>query len=350
MTTEPYRVLHFIGHGGFDIVGNVEAPRAHLCFLRADGSRHSHPTDADTLTTMLKNTSVSLAVITACQSAAPTPPTPNDPIDAGPLGTGAFEGVAQRLVTGESPVIAAVGMQFDLEDEAAVEFSNTFYKNLLRPDVALDEVVTLARQALVTKLEAGHRAWVTPAVYWRCIDGRVFDVATQREDIDERTLTQLQDIDTRLGIYRAQIVKIVAKPPEERTALRPIWLDNINNIEILQAQRAELSRESLRMCGSHAIPGQEVRCRMSLRLRYAGIVSLIRFDVEYPAEAISFAGADSGAAVAEPPLTDTSSPGVVRVALDNPVAAGSGPRKSTSWHSLGSSWPTVCSPRSWTSG
>jgi hypothetical protein len=92
-------------------------------------------------------------------------------------------------------------MQFDMESEAAVIFSKTFYTRLLAPDPTdgspegseratggspegserategrVDQVVTQCRKALVAAMDAGHRAWITPVLYSRCKDGRVFDM------------------------------------------------------------------------------------------------------------------------------------------------------------------------------
>jgi hypothetical protein len=331
LTRKPYQVLHFIGHGGFDVVGDVEAPRAHLCFVRPDGSGLSDPTDADTLTAILRNTDVRLVVITACSSAAPTPPIPGDP-DAGPLGTGAFDGVAQRLVTGISPVTAAVGMQFDLEDVAAVEFSRAFYENLLQPDVALDEVVTLARRALVVRLQAGHRAWVTPAVYWRCKEGKVFSIDASRIELSADALAQIRDVDIRLGIYRAQIEKIAARPPEERAALEEFRLDALSNLDKLHAQRADLVGESVRLLGGRAAPHGEIRCRVSLRLHQPGTVGLVQFILEYPTAALTFSGSDPGADVTGRPLTAAYGQGALQVAIVDP---GRGERWAPREYELG---------------
>jgi hypothetical protein len=317
LTEKPYQVFHFIGHGGFDSVGDVEAPRAYLCFVRPDGSGKSHPTDALTLSELLRNTSVRLVVITACSSAAPTPASPNDPIDPGPLGTGAFEGVAQRIVGGVSQVNAAIGMQFDLESDAAVEFSRAFYRNLLRPGVALDEVVTQARKALVGALEAGHRAWVTPTVYWRCKDGRVFDIDPSEGDLDDQTLARIHDLDLQLDFHRAQIVKIAGKTAEERAALEPFRQEGIGDVERLLADRAELLGETVRLTGGRFAAGAELRFRLSLRTRQAGAVSLIGCTVEYPADVLSFLEAKAGGGFPAAPLT-AAQDGSVQVLVEPP--------------------------------
>ena len=327
---KPYHILHFIGHGGFDIVGDVETPRAYLCFLRSDGTKLTDPTDADTLSTILRNTSLRLVVITACSSAAPTPPLPND-TDPGPLGTGAFDGVAQRLVTGIAPVTAAVGMQFDLENDAALEFSKGFYTHLLTPGLPLDEVVTLARRDLVTRLQAGHRAWVTPAVYWRCIGGNVFDIDASVGKIDDATLGQIHDIDVGLDFHRAQVAKIVAKPAAERAALQSFLVDYLDAIDGFIDERWKLLGETVGLVGGRAAPDQPLACRLVLRMRKAGRIDSIRFRVEWAATAATFASATAGGDVSDAPATIVTGTGVDVVFLD--------PSKGASWkagaHELG---------------
>jgi hypothetical protein len=317
LKAKPFHVLHFIGHGGFDVVGDVEVPRAHLCFVRPGNSR-SDPTDADTLLVMLRNTGVRLVVITACSSAAPTPPLIPEPLDPGPLGTGAFEGVAQRLVAGVSGVTAAVAMQFDLEDIGAVEFSKVFYENLLQPGLALDEVVTMARQALVTLLQAGHRAWLTPAVHWRCQGGNVFEIDPTVRQLDAQTLGELQAIDTQLAVYREYVQKIEAEPAAVRTAVNDLRLEWIMRIQQLMSQRGELVGESVRLQGARVAAGQEATCRLSLRMRQPGTVGLINLRVQYPDDRLVFAGSDAGSNVGGPPAIAPLSAGVLQMVFVNP--------------------------------
>ena len=303
LVKKPYHVLHFIGHGGFDVVGDDATPSAYVCFVRDDGSGKSDPTDALTVSEMLRNTTVRLVVITACSSAAPTPPQPGDPIDAGPLGTAAFDGMAQRLVSGVSPVSAAIGMQFDLESSGAVAFSRSFYENLLEPGIALDEIVTRARKALVGELNPGHRAWVTPTVYWRCKNGLVFDIELSEGELPDDVLAKIHDIDLQLGFHRGQIEKIASKTAEERAALAGFKSDAIADIEKLVADRAELLGETIRLTWDRAAAGPNFRCRLSLRMRQAGVVESVSCTAEFPPGTLSYVGAEAADGLPGPPLT-----------------------------------------------
>lgn len=166
-------IFHFIGHGGFDPVGSDPTSQAYITLIREDSNASDWLTAYD-LANLLHNTDVQLVVFTSCASAAPTP-------DEEPYSVGAFDGMAQRLLTGPSGVSAAVAMQFDMEEKAAVTFSQAFYQHLLEPDTTLTGVVTFARKQVSIKMGIAHRAWVTPTVYCRCLDGRVFELVDPQE-------------------------------------------------------------------------------------------------------------------------------------------------------------------------
>jgi CHAT domain-containing protein len=242
-------VLHFIGHGRVDVVDEDPTPRAYIYLLR-EGSNRSHPVDADTLAVMLQSTSVRLVVLTACSTAQPAP-------DGQSHNAGAFNGVAQGLLDreGDDGPAAVVAMQFDLEETAAVVFTGSFYRNLFAPDRPLDEVVSLARQDLVTRFDLGHRAWVTPAVYSRRIGGRVF----------------------------------------------------------------ELLGETLELRGDMGRPGHLVSCWLMLGLRTAARIDLVSLKIDYPAERLAFEGASPGSASAHTiPLTGSAHGRPLEVAIVNP--------------------------------
>ena len=92
-------ILHFVGHGGFEVALDGYPSQGFLCFQGEDDL--SDPMTADDLAVLLRNSSVRLAVMTACSSAKPAP---MNPAGLNPYDTLAFEGVAQKLVTGISGV------------------------------------------------------------------------------------------------------------------------------------------------------------------------------------------------------------------------------------------------------
>lgn len=313
-----YHVLHFVGHGGFDVVGDDPTPRAHLCFVRPD-SGSTDPVSADELTVLLRNTSIGLVVITGCSGAAPTP-------NQEPYAVGAFDGIAQRLVSGVTGVTAAVAMQFDLESMAAVEFARVFYQNLLRPELSLDEVITLVRKQLaggVPGLGAGHRAWVTPVVYWRCRD-RVFEIEATRVRLSDAVLEQLRGIDVQVANYVRTLKdfssEMARQPSEVRAILTnsALRLGLIAEVERLHGEKQALLGESVRLQGGRTGAGREIACCLTIRLVNAGMVNVVQVLVGFPDGKLTFLGADKGAGVDAPAAIAPDGPGRLRVVLINP--------------------------------
>ncbi len=311
LAAQPYHIVHFIGHGGFDVVGDDPTPRAHLCFVRPD-SPESDPMDAPTLLEALRNTPVRLVVITACSSAAPTP-------DQEPYSTGAFEGVAQRLFSPGSDISGVVAMQFDMEEQAAVTFTKTFYTHLLTPGRRLDEVVTLARKQLVMLLQSGHRAWVTPAVFWRCRDGQVFDLAPLVAPLDDATQAKLREIEVEQKAYRRILADMQRQPAEIRQSLSPLRLQYRQELEALEHRRGQLLGETVRLWGGSARLGQVFESRLTLQLRAPGRIDLIQVTVQYPTVQMAFQKVVAGQHFAgSPPVVIEPTEGQVQVVLPTP--------------------------------
>ena len=265
-------VVHFCGHGGYSTVGDDPTPRPHLCFVRPD-DKNTNAIDADTLAVKLKNRAVRLVVLTACAGAAPGPA-------GGPYWPGALEGIAQRLVLGPSGVSAAVAMQFDLEEDAAVAFSRAFYGKLLEPGCSLDEAVTHARMEISQVKQVGHRAWVNPVVFWRCTDGQVFKIAPGIDPASVEALRLAQvELDANLHFLSA---------PGLTAPMAGFVLEKVAAVE---SRRAELHRQCVRLSPETAPPGGPLRLRILLRTRTAGTVDQVRFRVAWPL--------DPGAVVAE---------------------------------------------------
>jgi hypothetical protein len=286
LQSKRFHIVHFIGHGAFDIVGDDPSPRPHLCLENAD--HQSDPLDAETLQMLLLNSDVRLVVMTACSSANPTP-------EEEPYHARAYDGVAQRLIGGGSGVSAVVAMQFDLESDAAVTFSRIFYTNLLRPDRTLDEVVTLCRQALVGQMDAGHRAWVTPVVYWRCKDGQVFELEAVKVEHDEQTQTKLNEIDAILGVYMKNIAEVRSMPQEMQNAAMPLVAGWQREVEGLYEQRGRLLGDTLRLRGGPVEAGGATQCRLTLQLRTPARIGDVSVLVRYPTDKVHFGGASAGA-------------------------------------------------------
>ena len=312
-----YHVLHFIGHGGFDVVGDDPTPRAHLCFVRPDGGL-TDPVSADELTVLLRNTSIGLVVITSCSSAAPTP-------NEEPYAVGAFDGIAQRLVSGVTGVTAAVAMQFDLEPMAAVEFTRVLYQNLLRPELSLDEVITMVRKQLaggVPRLGVGHRAWVTPVVYWRCRD-RVFEIDATRAELDDDVLQPLRGIDIQLENYVRTLRDFDTEAAKQKPDVRDLLTDSafrrdlIAEVNRLHDEKQKLLGESVRLRGGRTGAGHEIECRLTIRLVAPGTVNMVQLQVAYPDGKLTFLPAVKADVAAEAETTQPG-PGQIQVRLNSP--------------------------------
>ena len=145
--------------------------RAHLLFERPT-SRESDPVGADEFGVALNRPDLRLrlVVLTACSSAAAQP---KDPGESKYLAN-AFDGVAHHLLRA-TDVSAVVAMQFDLEVAAAKVFAREFYKSLLADQEDIDVAVSRCRQELATRFDLGSGVWITPALYSRSRNGRVFE-------------------------------------------------------------------------------------------------------------------------------------------------------------------------------
>lgn len=154
---DPVHLLHFIGHGFFDQAANVGG----LVF--EDGEGGSDIVTASALGLLLHDHEpLRLVFLNACEAGRGGR---RDP----------FAGVAQRLVQGGVPAVAA--MQFPITDRAALILSQEFYRALadgLPADAALSE----ARKAI--KLAGDDPAWGTPVLFSRSGDNRLIAPETAK--------------------------------------------------------------------------------------------------------------------------------------------------------------------------
>ncbi len=148
------QVFHFIGHGGFD------ADRGEGVIAFADERGRRQLVRASSLAELLSvaDPMPRLVVLNSCQT-----------------GTGAdtdvFSSTAATLVR---TVPAVVAMQFAVTDEAAAVFSRAFYQALVH-NRGVDEAVRDGRIAL-TGWNPDTLEWVTPVLYLRSRDTRLFDL------------------------------------------------------------------------------------------------------------------------------------------------------------------------------
>ncbi len=150
---EDPHVVHFMGHGEFD------AERGGT-LLFEDENGNADFVGGDRLQILFSDeTRLQLVFLNACKTAADRNSESLDP----------FAGVAASLI--QIGVTAVVAMQFPISDDAAVKFSDTFYKHIAAGD-PVDTAVAHARRALYG---AKKTEWVTPVLFMRSKDGRIFD-------------------------------------------------------------------------------------------------------------------------------------------------------------------------------
>jgi tetratricopeptide (TPR) repeat protein len=150
---EPFHILHFIGHGGFD----QTAGDGVLHFEDPKGM--SDPVPGQLLGNILRDHDcLRLAVLNACEGARQS-------------GQDPFSGVAQSLCQQRLP--AVVAMQFEISDDAAKTFAEEFY-GAIADGLPVDAAVSESRKALFSGRFG--QEWATPVLYMRSSSGVLFDV------------------------------------------------------------------------------------------------------------------------------------------------------------------------------
>jgi hypothetical protein len=144
-------ILHFVGHGVYDEANG----RGEL--VLADGDGQSQEVGGEELATLLHNhRSLRLVYLNACEGALSSHLT-------------VFSGVAQTLV--QQGVPAAVAMQAEITDNAAIDLSRLFY-SALAAGYPVDAALTQARVAIAAR----SAEWAIPVLFSRSPDNRLFDV------------------------------------------------------------------------------------------------------------------------------------------------------------------------------
>jgi hypothetical protein len=155
LLTERWHVVHFVGHGDFDIyddegglalVGNDGRVNRVSAGRFADLLREARPTPR-------------LVVLNSCASAASGV---ND----------LFSGTAAALV--RSGIRAVAAMQFSVSDRAAIAFSRAFYVALAHGR-GVDEAVHSGRVGILG-ISGETLEWLTPVLYLRGDAAHLFDV------------------------------------------------------------------------------------------------------------------------------------------------------------------------------
>jgi len=150
-----WHIFHFIGHGDFD----PSSDEGRIALSDEAGSKRL--LKATHLARLLDaHDDLRLVLLNSCEGARGSE---GDP----------FSSTAATLVRRGVP--AVVAMQYEISDEAAIEFSRNFY-GAVADGLPVDAAVANARTAVSmdSPLE-----WGTPVLYMRSPDGRIFDISTE---------------------------------------------------------------------------------------------------------------------------------------------------------------------------
>src|SRR5918998_3070687 len=154
MICGPWHIFHFIGHGGFD----PATEEGLIALANEEGYARFLP--AEDLAQLLKDHwDLRLVLLNSCEGARGSE-------------QDAFSSTAAALVRPGIPAVLA--NQYEISDEAAVEFSRAFYE-AVADGLPLDAAVGEARTSL--SIEIGDTLeWGTPVLYMRSPDGCIFNI------------------------------------------------------------------------------------------------------------------------------------------------------------------------------
>lgn len=217
----PWHVVHVIGHGGVGADGGVLA-------LEDEQTGKASLVSAGRFARLLHacRPVPRLVVLNSCSSGEAA---------ADDL----LSSTAAALV--HSGISAAVAMQFAVTDPASLAFSRGFYQALAH-NIAVDEAVRLGRIAIDGTSEQTLE-WVTPVVYLRTDDTRLFELKKPGEA--PKSLPAQQEDDsheaTKYGLY----VQALAAARKERYDEAVALLDSLVTLDPTYRDAADL-RDRLR--------------------------------------------------------------------------------------------------------
>ena len=155
LLSDEWHAVHFIGHGDFDF----EREEGILALVAKDG--RANRVDGSKFVDLLRQARPMprLVVLNSCSSATSS-------------ATDLFSGTAAALVRGGVSAVAA--MQFQITDDAAIEFCRGFYSAIAHGR-GVDEAVRSGRVAILGS-SSETLEWVTPVLYLRGMESRLFAV------------------------------------------------------------------------------------------------------------------------------------------------------------------------------
>lgn len=211
----PWHIFHFIGHGGFD-QGRDEG-----LLMLADEDGQARPLTATQLGRLLagQRAALRLVLLNSCEGA---------------------RGGRQDLLSStaatliQSGIPAVLAMQYEITNDAAVEFARTFYESLA-DNQPVDAAVAEARNAINLR-DAYSLEWGTPVLHMRAPDGQLFamDMRTAqrkgaegqgREGGDGETRGTNAEEQRKADVQAAKLPAQVEAVPEKSAPRPPIDFD-----------------------------------------------------------------------------------------------------------------------------
>jgi tetratricopeptide (TPR) repeat protein len=216
----PWHIFHFVGHGDFDMT--VE--EGLIAFAQERTGRKHLLRSRDLARLLDGHPYLRLVFLNSCEGARGSE---GDP----------FSGTAATLVRRGIP--AVVAMQYQITDQAAIEFSSAFYESLA-DGLPVDAAVTEARVAVSmdSMLE-----WGTPVLYMRSPDGRLFDLSAPAP-IAHRTpeTNNQQEVDS-LRRYREAVESAWADGELQPNKVQRLRVLANNELGLSQDAAAKIERE-----------------------------------------------------------------------------------------------------------
>jgi hypothetical protein len=152
LRSRKFHVLHFIGHGAFNLAGNKG-----VIFLHGPNDDAAPITGAALALLLGGHPSMRLVVLNTCEGSL--------------VKEDRFTGIAQALIREGIP--AVVAMQAKVPDSSAVLFSRRFYERLAKGE-PIDLAVTEARFTLYLEGAAIQSDWAIPVLYMGTKTGWLF--------------------------------------------------------------------------------------------------------------------------------------------------------------------------------
>lgn len=152
----PFHIFHYIGHGAFDTSTNDGK------LLFEDAAGKADPVDAETIAQLLQpyRSDLRLIFLNACVTARHS-------------AKNIYSSVAAKAVE-IAEIPAAIAMQYEISDTAAITFAEAFYRELGSGE-PLERSVDVGR-AKVRAIEKTKDEWATPVLFLRSVDGHLFDI------------------------------------------------------------------------------------------------------------------------------------------------------------------------------